>query len=73
MGVGIGVQGGRGLCSPVRSSIEYLMLVYSRPLILLFCKGGNKGGRCEETTVAMWRVDTVPLGSKVRGLKGPMT
>lgn len=39
VGVGIGVQGGRGLCSPpVRSDKEYLMLVYSRPLILLFCR-----------------------------------
>lgn len=39
VGVGIGVQGGKGLCSPpVRSDKEYLMLVYSRPLILLFCR-----------------------------------
>ena len=69
MGVGIGVQGGRGLCSPlVRSSIEYLMLVYSRPLILLFCKDGNKGGRCEETMLAMWRQR--PPQGQIRGLVG---
>lgn len=44
MGVGIGVQGGNGLCSPpLRSDKEYLMLVYSRPLILLFCRGENTG------------------------------
>lgn len=37
VGVGMGVQGGKGLCSPpVRSDREYLMFVYSRPLILLF-------------------------------------
>lgn len=37
--VGVGVQGGSGLWSPpVRSDREYLMLVYSRPLILLFWK-----------------------------------
>lgn len=43
VGVGIGVQGGKGLCSPpVRSDKEYLMLVYSRPLILLFCGGENR-------------------------------
>ena len=36
--MGMGVQGDRGLCSPpVRSDKEYFMLVYSRPLILLFC------------------------------------
>lgn len=45
VGVGMGVQGGRGLCSPpVRSDKEYLMLVYSRPLILLFCGGCNNWG-----------------------------
>lgn len=44
VGVGRGVQGGKGLCSPpVRSDKEYLMLVYSRPLILLFCRGENRG------------------------------
>lgn len=43
VGVGIGVQGGKGLCSPpVRSDKEYLMLVYSRPLILLFYCGENR-------------------------------
>lgn len=48
MGVGIGVQGGKGLCSPpVRSDKEYLMLVYSRPLILLFCRGEENRGRLE--------------------------
>lgn len=45
VGVGIGVQGGKGLCSPpLRSDKEYLMLVYSRPLILLFCGGPNDWG-----------------------------
>lgn len=44
-GVGLGEQSGKGLCSPPdRSDNEYLMLVYSRPLILLFC------GRGEERT-----------------------
>lgn len=43
VGVGIGVQGGKGLCSPpVRSDKEYLMLVYSRPLILLFWREKKK-------------------------------
>lgn len=43
VGVGIGVHGGRGLCSPpVRSDKEYLMFVYSRPLILLFCGEGKR-------------------------------
>lgn len=46
VGVGIGVQGGKGLCSPpVRSDSEYLMLVYSRPLILLFCTGERRRQR----------------------------
>ena len=48
VGVGIGVQGGKGLCSPpVRSDKEYLMLVYSRPLILLFCRGEENRGQLE--------------------------
>lgn len=35
--VGVGVQGGSGLWSPPLKSVsEYLILVYSRPLILLF-------------------------------------
>ena len=49
VGVGIGVQGGKGLCSPpVRSDKEYLMFVYSRPLILLFCRGQTVEGYSEE-------------------------
>lgn len=37
--VGVGVQGGRGLWSPlVWSDKEYLMFVYSWPFLLLFCE-----------------------------------
>ena len=55
--VGIGVQGGSGLWSPPdRSDREYLMLVYSRPLILLFYKRHTQ-------TAAQYQAHTIGFSS----------
>lgn len=50
--VGVGVQGGSGLWSPpLRSVSEYLILVYSRPLILLFWNEEAKTSQDKSATV----------------------
>lgn len=50
--VGVGVQGGSGLWSPpLRSVSEYLILVYSRPLILLFWNEEAKTSQDKSATI----------------------